>query len=560
MDFYQILVKEQKEGPLELYPDFIVGRSEDLMVQGKTFYAIWDEEKGLWSRDEYDVQRLVDEDLRREQDRLQRETGQRYQVRSMRSFNSNSWTQFRKFMAHISDSHHPLDTKLVFANSEVKKSDYASKRLPYALEEGPTPAWDELLGTLYAPEERDKIAWAIGSIVAGDSKKIQKFLVFYGPAGTGKSTILGIIEKLFEGYTTTFDGKALGNSNSSFATEAFKHNPLVAIQHDGDLSKIEDNTRLNSIISHEVMTMNEKYKPSYSARVDAMLFMGSNQPVKISDAKSGIIRRLIDVHPTGIKLPAKHYQTLMTQIGFEMGAIAHKCLTQYLSMGKNYYDAYRPLEMMLQTDIFFNFIEAHFDVFKSQDYTTLKQAYALYKEYCAESGIERPLPQYKLREELRNYFDDFKDRGEVDGAPARSLYLGFTADKFKVPKDDPTVFSLVLEEKTSLLDEQLAQFPAQLAKPDGTPMKKWANVKTTLSDIDTRRIHYVKVPENHVVIDFDLKDDNGTKALERNLEAASSWPPTYAEISKGGRRHPPPLQLHRRCLRTRSRLCRWDRS
>ena len=66
MDFYQILVREQKEGPLELYPDFIVGRSEDLMVQGKTFYAIWDEERGLWSRDEYDVQRLVDEDLRRE--------------------------------------------------------------------------------------------------------------------------------------------------------------------------------------------------------------------------------------------------------------------------------------------------------------------------------------------------------------------------------------------------------------------------------------------------------------------------------------------------------------
>ena len=534
MDFYQIRVKEVKDGPLELYPDFIVGRSEDLMVQGKTFYAIWDPEKGLWSRDEYDVQRLVDEDLRREAEKLQRETGQRYVVRSMRSFGSQSWTQFRKFMAHISDSSHPLDSKLVFANTEVKKSDYASKRLPYSLEEGATPAWDELLGTLYAPEERDKIAWAIGSIVAGDSKKIQKFLVFYGPAGTGKSTILGIIEKLFEGYTTTFDGKALGNSNSSFATEAFKHNPLVAIQHDGDLSRIEDNTRLNSIISHEVMTMNEKYKPSYSARVDAMLFMGSNQPVKISDAKSGIIRRLIDVHPTGIKLPAQHYQALMTQIEFELGAIAHQCLSLYLSMGKNYYDAYRPLEMMLQTDIFFNFIEAHFDVFKGQDHTTLKQAYSLYKEYCAESGIERPMPQYKMREELRNYFKEFKDRGEVDGTPVRSLYEGFTADKFKVPKDDPTVFSLVLEEKTSLLDEFLADHPAQLAKEDGTPAKKWANVKTKLSDIDTRKIHYVKVPEKHVVIDFDLKDANGKKALERNLEVASQWPATYAEISKSG--------------------------
>src|SRR3954467_874851 len=320
MDFYQIRVRETKEGQLELYPDFIVGRSEDLMVQGRTFYAIWDEERGLWSRDEYDVQRLVDEDLRQEAEKLSKKTGQKYLIRDMRSFNSNSWTQFRKFVAHISDNHHPLDSKLMFENSDVKKTDYASKRLPYSLNEGETPAWNELLSTLYAPEERAKIEWAIGSIVSGDSKIIQKFLVFYGPAGTGKSTVLNLIEKLFEGYTTSFDGKALGNANSSFATEAFKNNPLVAIQHDGDLSRIEDNTRLNSIISHEVMTMNEKYKPAYSARVDAMLFIGSNQPVKISDAKSGIIRRLIDISPTGVRLQPKHYQTLMTQINFELGA------------------------------------------------------------------------------------------------------------------------------------------------------------------------------------------------------------------------------------------------
>ncbi|HXQ35428.1 MAG TPA: DUF5906 domain-containing protein, partial [Anaerolineales bacterium] len=389
------------------------------MVQGRTFYAIWDAEKGLWSKDEYDVQRLVYEHLRQEADRLQQETGQKYLIRSMRSFNSNSWAQFRKFVAHISDNNEPLDSKVIFGNSEVTKHDYASRRLDYALGEGSTEAWDELLGTLYSVEERAKIEWAIGSIIAGDSKKIQKFLVFYGPAGTGKSTILGIIENLFAGYTTSFDGKALGSTNGVFATEAFKNHPLVAIQHDGDLSRIEDNTRLNSIIAHETMTMNEKYKASYSARIDAMLFMGSNQPVKISDAKSGIIRRLIDVHPTGVRIPVKHYQTLMTQIQFELGAIAHQCLSVYLSMGKDYYNAYRPLEMMLQTDVFFNFIEAHYDIFKKQDYTTLKQAYLLYKEYCANSGIDRPLPQYKMREELRNYFKEFRDRGEIDDEKVR---------------------------------------------------------------------------------------------------------------------------------------------
>jgi DNA polymerase III delta prime subunit len=538
MDFYQILVREPKDPKqdprMELYPDFIIGRSEDLMVQGGRFYAIWDEAEGLWSRDEYDVQRLVDADLRQEMEKLHQETGQMYTVKYMRSFNSNSWARFRKFMAHISDNSTPLDAKLVFANTEVTKEDYASRKLSYAMGEGDISAWEEMLDTLYSPPERAKIEWAIGSIVAGDSKTIQKFLVFYGPPGTGKSTVLNLIQRLFEGYTTSFDGKALGSSNSAFATEVFKNNPLVAIQHDGDLSRIEDNARLNSIIAHEEMTMNEKYKPSYSSRIDAMLFMGSNQPVKISDAKSGIIRRLLDVHPSGVKIANRRYQTLMTQINFELGAIAHHCLHVYLSMGKNYYDAYRPMEMMLQTDIFFNFIEAHFDLFKAQDYTTLKQAYLLYREYCAESGIERPLPQYKMREELRNYFKEFKDRAEIDEEPVRSLYRGFTADKFKAPKDDVRVFSLVLEETRSLLDTYLADQPAQLATASGVPSRAWSKVDAKLSDIDTRKIHYVKVPANHVVIDFDLKDDNGTKALERNLEAASIWPPTYAEISRSG--------------------------
>ena len=56
------------------------------------------------------------------------------------------------------------------------------------------------------------------------------------------------------------------------------------------------------------------------------LFMASNKAVKISDAKSGIIRRLIDVRPSGNKLPTKHYANLMTQIDFELGGIATHCI------------------------------------------------------------------------------------------------------------------------------------------------------------------------------------------------------------------------------------------
>ena len=156
------------------------------------------------------------------------------------------------------DCFHSLDSKLIFANTKVKKKDYSSHRLPYPLEPGDYSSFEKLISTLYSETERHKIEWAIGSIITGDSKTIQKFIVLYGSAGTGKGTMINIIEKLFEGYYAAFDAKALGSSSDAFALEAFKSNPLVAIQHDGDLSKIEDNTRLNSLISHEIMTVNEK--------------------------------------------------------------------------------------------------------------------------------------------------------------------------------------------------------------------------------------------------------------------------------------------------------------
>lgn len=535
MDFYDIAVRVLKNGTLQLYPDWRVGRSKDLMVRGRSFYAVWDEEAGLWSKDEYDIQRLVDHDLDSYARRQKEEHGTTYQVMRLQSFDTNSWKTFRQFLLNVSDCYHQLDENLTFANTEVKKDDYVSRRLPYSLESGQTDAWDELGSVLYAPEELAKIEWAIGAVVSGEAKRIQKFLVFYGPAGSGKSTVLNIVHRLFDGYVTTFDAKALGSSNGSFATEVFKNNPLVAIQHDGDLSRIDDNTKLNSIVSHEEMTMNEKFKPSYTARVNAFLFMGTNQPVKISDAKSGIIRRLIDVHPTGARIEPDRYQVLMRQIEFELGAIAHKCLERYREMGKNYYNTYRPIEMMLQTDVFYNYVEAVFDVFKRQDGVTLKQAYELYKEFCSETGIDKMLPQYKFREELRNYFYRFEDHAEVEGVKVRSYYSGFKPLSPPSPFIPSDKYVIDLDGETSFFDRYAAEFPAQYTRPSGAPARSWDKVTTTLADIDTSKLHYVKVPTQHIVIDFDLVDEDGEKDVERNIEEASKWPPTYTELSKSGK-------------------------
>ena len=537
MDFYQIKERTLKKGVIEIYPDFRVCRSGDLMVRGKSFYAIWDEERQMWSTDEYDVQRLVDKELSDYRNSISdRTVGEVVNVKYMGDFSSNSWIQFRNYVSHLSDASKQLDENLTFANTEVKKKDYVSKRLPYPLEKGKCDAYDEIIGTLYLPEERAKIEWAVGAIVAGDAKNIQKFLVLYGEAGAGKSTILNIIQKLFAGYYTTFEAKALTSSSNAFSTEVFKSNPLVAIQHDGDLSKIEDNTKMNSIVSHEEMTMNEKYKPSYMSRINCFLFMATNRPVKITDAKSGIIRRLIDVKPSGKRIPPKRYQALMSQIDFELGAIAHHCLDVYREMGKNYYVNYRPLDMILQTDVFFNFVESNYHIFKEQDTVTLSQAYDMYKQYCDEALVDFKLAKHKFREELKNYFNSFYDMTRVDGKLVRSVYAGFLSDKFQVTSEAPIEHpdSLSMDYTESIFDEICSDCLAQYASSEETPIKKWEKVKTKLSDIDTNKIHYVKVPINHIVIDFDLKDSEGNKSAELNIAAASKWPATYAEFSKGG--------------------------
>ena len=86
----------------------------------------------------------------------------------------------------------------------------------------------------------------------------------------------------------------------------------------------------------------------------------------------------------------------------------------------------------------------------------------------------------------------------------------------------------------SIFDKECSDCPAQYTTEQGTPKNKWDKVSTTLKDINTKELHYVKVPENHIVIDFDIPDENGDKCLERNLEAAAKWPPTYGEYSKSG--------------------------
>ena len=543
-DFLIITTRSNKNN-VEIIPTFrLYPKSQDLMIRGGDFYAVWVESKGLWSTNEDDALSLIDSELTKFADDYRIKNPEaNLKIQYTWDSNSGSIDRWHKYcQKQKRDSFEMLDETIIFANTETDKKNYASKRLPYSLEKGNIDNYNKLIGTLYDPEERHKIEWAIGSIIQGDSKFIQKFLVFYGAAGTGKSTILNIIQKLFEGYYSVFDAKALGSASNSFALEAFRSNPLVAIQHDGDLSRIEDNTRLNSLVSHELMTVNEKFKSTYANRFKCFLFMGTNKPVKITDGKSGLIRRLIDVHPSGNKLPAKEYRDVVKKVDFELGAIAWHCREVYLE-NPDAYDDYIPTAMLGASNDFYNFVIDAYHVFKSQNGTTLKAAWEMYKNYCDDAKVGYPLSQRAFKEELKNYFHTYSDRFNLDdGSRVRSYYEGFktsifeenhTENKKSVMKETIDAF-IDFKEQPSIFDTECAECPAQYASSKETPSKKWDDVTTILKDLDTSRTHYVKIPEKHIVIDFDIKDESGNKSFEKNLEAAKKFPATYAELSKSG--------------------------
>ena len=539
MDFLRVSTRATRKDRFEIYPKFVVRKTKDLMIKGGDFYAFWDEQKQCWSTEQDDLIAAVDREL----DNYYEEHKELYpggayicHLWDSDSGSIDKWHHYCQKQMH--ENYKQLDNSIVFLNDPHERDLYSSHRLPYAKEEAPIPNYDKLMSTLYSDEERQKIEWAFGSIIEGDSKWIQKFIVLTGAPGTGKSTVLRILEQLFEGYCKKIDSSAIGKGKD-FALETIASNPLVAFEDEANLSKIQENTGLNSLVAHEELTVNKKFRSQYTQSFQTFIFLSSNSYVNITDSKSGLIRRLIDVEPSGNKLPLREYNAAFKGIAFELGGIAYHCHQVYLE-NKHAYDDYIPTKMMRSTNVVYSWLEENYDVLVENDGISLSQAWAQYKQFCDECDIQYRLNRIQLQNELSGYFQEFIPDGYVDDKHVRSYYLGFISKKFRnrvgAKKPKSTMFDtwIKLNKKESIFDSEFADCPAQYATQDeiGKPITDWNSNKLYLKDIKTSRLHYVRPPRNLIVVDFDLKNEGGGKDYALNLEAASKWPETYAELSK----------------------------
>ena len=545
--FLDIVEERNSKGQICVSPYFNTN-GRDLMLKGGEFYAIYDVESGMWSTDEEAVIQYVDAEIikRYQEDKVKNDEAVYVPVLMSKS-KTHKLGEFKIWKGQLPKDWHyiPLDSCITLDDEVVTYKDYRSKRLPYHIAKGPHKAYDKFMDTCYSPEERSKLEWAIGAIFTGDSKKLQKFMVLYGNPGTGKSTFLNILQQLFAGYWAIVDVDALVNRNNQFGTAAFKNNPLVCIQHDADLSKIEKNDILNSIVSHETIFVNEKNKSQYPLKLNSMIFIGTNEVVNIQSTKQGITRRMIDVYPTGKTLDIDEYDECMSQIPFELGAIAAHCIDFY-TKNKEKYLKYRPKEMIQKSNVLQNFVsDKYFELADpDNDPISSKVLYDMYKKYIEEGGYAYKTDIRRFKEAMREYYREFKERAYIDNQQYRNVFIGFRRELFEdeeAEREEKMVeigknyrFQLEKTAGNNVLDQFLAKFPAQYANSEGHPQFKWENTRTKLEELDTTKEHFVKVPENLIVIDFDIRGEDGEKNLEKCLQEANKWPLTYAETSKSG--------------------------
>lgn len=572
MDFYELEyrnVKTKDSGEYtEVFPVFLNEPSRDVMVKDGKFYAIWDDQEGLWKTNTYDVVRLVDSEIEEIVNKKNKpfiENGEKlkYVQRRMSKENTKLFKTFIDWCKIQDDSFKVLNKKVIFQNTKTRKTDYCSFRLPYNLDdENECPAYDELVSTLYSAEERQKFEWAIGSIIAGDSIDIQKAIAFYGKPGTGKSTILEIIENMFtrddnDTYVGPIVTKAIADQNDNFGAAPLADYKLVLMDNDANLSRLNENSVLNTIISHETTRSNAKYGKDKYIKPIGFLFMATNNWINIPETKSGLRRRFIIVEPTNEKIQYQHYMKLKRQINEELGAIAFKCLTIYKALGKDAYDEYEPIGMFEISNPVYNFMEdLYFDPHKYcynyvDDGLSLNTIWGFYKTFCEDAGF-KICKKGELKNDLYEYFDEvLENYYEIKNPNIKHRYFFRhlkesmfekkvkNAPKKKEPVLDSDDDWLDLKEQPSEFDKLCKDCPAQLSSNEKTPDYRWENVETKLSDLDTHALHYIRPMPYIIMADFDLAKGkaNEERTIEDIFEVAKEFPPTYAELSKGGGLH-----------------------
>ena len=122
LDFFTIGTRTKKPNGVEIYPRFICKKSQDLMIRGGDFYAIWNEDRGMWSTEENDAIDIIDAELSKYAEEYKSTFEGHVKILYMWDSESGTIDAWHKYcQKQMRDSYKMLDEKLVFAMELIKR-------------------------------------------------------------------------------------------------------------------------------------------------------------------------------------------------------------------------------------------------------------------------------------------------------------------------------------------------------------------------------------------------------------------------------------------------------
>ena len=272
----------------------------------------------------------------------------------------------------------------------------------------------------------------IGYMFVRTYQDYQKFMIFHGKGGDGKSTILNYLRSLIgTSNTSNVDLADLVSKNDKarFMTSKLYQKDLNYYADIGD-GFMEQTSMLKGLTGGDAITGEFKNKDPFEFINHAKLIFSANSLPVFNDFTDGFIRRPIIVEVHRIKHFTDRYS--MKSIQTERGAFAYECITLFKQLlDGNYpgqldkwgFPTTDEMEQALHTwiinnDLVSRWLDERCDTSDNTAFEKNVYVYDSYKQFCTSEG-GHPLGKQKFNANLEKHGINTKAQKKIEGRKYR---------------------------------------------------------------------------------------------------------------------------------------------
>lgn len=262
-----------------------------------------------------------------------------------------------------------------------------------------------------APDDKEMLLQFSGLCLTRDTRQ-QKFLILCGEGGTGKSTVIRMIDKMIG--SDNISNISLNQLTQRFFSYGLMGKLLNSCA-DLEVSALEDTSTLKKVLGEDTLSGEAKGKDSVSFKSYAKLIFSTNElPIVKSEKTNGFYRRLLIL--TMDKIPDRKEPNFFDKLSDEIEdfiRLSVKALERMYADGR-IVESRSSVEAVKKLRCDSDTVEAFLDamIVKDRDNKLRKpETFTKYVEYCDEMERQPLTKQNFFRSMRTKGFFEFKSHG-----------------------------------------------------------------------------------------------------------------------------------------------------